>query len=194
MKSWSLIFRAAVGAILVSGVSTAARIAAVASLALMVSPAVAQAAGTVTGVTASPSPAVTGAEVAITVAGTGPCRVYVGFGDKQKAALLSLLPGTVRHVYAAPGKYVIKTFTYTSGSEPDTLSRCGGFADMELVVNPAVKSKALAPDKVKVSSGAVSGVGAVANPAPGAGGAESNDRLRARAGGTPTPTPTKTVR
>lgn len=121
------------------------RLAAVASLALLVSPAVGQAAGTVTGVTASPSPAVAGAEVAITVTGTGPCRVYVSFGDKQKAALLSLLPGTVKHAYAAPGKYVIKTFTYTSGSETDVLSRCGGFADMELVVNPAGRSRVMAP-------------------------------------------------
>jgi hypothetical protein len=61
---------------------------------------------------------------------------------------------------------------------------------MELVVNPAGRSKVFAPDKVKVSSGAVSGVSAVGNPAPGAGGAESPAALRARSGATtPTPTP-----
>jgi len=148
-----------------------------------------EAAGTVTGISATPSPAAAGVEVAIKVEGTGGCRVYVDFGDKQKAALLSLLPGTVKHVYAAPKKYVIKTFTYTSGSEPDALSRCGGFADMELVVNPAGRSKVFAPDKVKASSGAAPGVGAVVNPAPGAGGAESPAAVRLRSS-TPTPTPT----
>ena len=164
-----------------------------------------EAAGTVTGVSAAPSPASAGAEVAVTVAGTGPCQVYLDFGDKQKAAHMKLLPGTVKHVYARPGTYVIKTFTYTSGNQPPGLSRCGGFADMELVVNPSGRSKAFAPagkaaggaavpDKaapvsasghVKVLSGPVAGAGGVSNPAPAAAGGDSQSRIRT----TPTPTP-----
>jgi hypothetical protein len=181
------------------------------------------AAGSVTGVSAVPSPAAAGSEVAITLAGTGPCQVYLDFGDKQKAAHLKLLPGTVKHAYARPGTYVIRTFTYTSGNEPPGLSRCGGFADMELVVNPAGRSKVFAPggsaagtgaaapaqdrkiqtvgvlpadkptstpdsSQLKGSSGAIQGVGGVANPVPAAGGAAAGNTLRARSG-TPTPTP-----
>jgi len=152
-----------------------------------------EAAGTVTGVSAAPSPASAGAEVAVTVAGTGPCQVYLDFGDKQKAAHLKQLPGTVKHVYARPGTYVIKTFTYTSGNQPPGLSRCGGFADMELVVKAAAASRSLVPAsrQIKTVAGAPPGVGKVSNPAPSAGGAEAEPIGTVRAsGGTATPTPT----
>ncbi len=103
---------------------------------LVVLPSVLEAAGTVTGISASPSPATAGSEVAVTVTATGPCQVYVDFGDKTKSAHLLAFPGTVKHAYAAAGKFVLRTFSYTSGNEAPGLSRCGGFADMELVVNP----------------------------------------------------------
>lgn len=171
-----------------------------------------EAAGTVTGMSATPSPASAGSEVAITVAGTGPCQVYVDFGDMQKAAHLKLLPGTVKHVYARPGTHVIRTFTYTSGNEPTGLSKCGGFADMELVVNAPGRSKAFAPagraasaasapvklpptptpGGVTALQGAPPGVGKVSNPAPSSGGAaaEPSEAMRTSPGkATPTPTP-----
>jgi len=179
--------------------------------------AVALGAGSVTGVSAVPSPATAGAGVDVTLSGTGPCQIYLDFGDKAKPAHLKLLPGTVKHVYARPGTYVIRTFTYTAGNEAPGLSRCGGFADMELVVNPAGRSKAIAPGgraasaasaAVKLPStsapagitvlrGAPSGVGKVSNPAPSAGGAaaETSGTMRRSAGKatrTPTPTPTPT--
>lgn len=155
-----------------------------------------EAAGTVTGVSAAPSPASAGAEVAVTVGGTGPCQVYLDFGDKQKPAHLKLLPGTVKHVYARSGTYVIRTFTYTSGNQPPGLSRCGGFADMELVVNPSGRSKAFAPasGQIKVLPGAPSGVDKVGNPSPSGGGAPAEPAGTMRTSGgkaTPTPTPAR---
>jgi hypothetical protein len=137
--------------------------------------------------------------VTITVTSTGPCAVYVDFGDKQKAARLSL-PSTVKHVYAGAGKYVIRTFTYTSGSEAPGLSRCGGFADMELVVNPKPAVRALAPGgKIAPIAAPPSGSLKVANPAPSGGGAAAEPSEAARTFGgkvtpTRTPTPQKAVR
>lgn len=146
--------------------------------ALALAPALARGAGTLTGITASPAPATAGSEVAVTVTATGPCRTYVDFGDKTKAAQLTL-PGAVKHVYAAAGKYVLKTFSYASGNEPQGLSRCGGFADMELVVNAKVATRALAPGGLKVANPAPSGGGSAAESAPA--------RL-------PSPTPTKAAK
>lgn len=169
----------------------------VSMMAVLAAPALARAAGTLTGVTASPAPAVAGSEVTITVTSTGPCAVYVDFGDKQKAAHLSL-PSPVKHVYAAPGKYVIRTFAYTSGNEAPGLSRCGGFADMELVVKAA--APVIAPNRNFVPpAGASSGVSKVTNPAPSGGGATAEPSGATRTLGgkvapTPTATPTKMVR
>ncbi len=115
-------------------------------LALALAPALARAAGTVTGISASPSPATAGSEVSVTVTATGPCQVWVDFGDKTKAGQLSSFPGTLKHTYASAGKFVLRTFSYTSGNEPPGLSRCGGFADMELVVNPKPATRILAPN------------------------------------------------
>lgn len=166
-------------------------LAVMASLAVLVSSAVAEAAGSLTGVTASPAPATAGAEVAITVTSSGPCQVYVDFGDKQKAAHLSLPAGAVKHVYAAPGKYVIRTFTYTSGNEPVGLSRCGGFADMELVVNAKPVARVVAPNRNLVAPAAApSGFSKVTNPAPSGGGATAQSVAERH----PSPTPTKAAK
>jgi hypothetical protein len=155
------------------------------------------AAGSVTGISASPSPATAGSKVFVTLTATGPCQVYVDFGDKTKAAHLSQYPATVPHVYAAAGKYVLRTFAYTSGNDAPGLSRCGGFADMELVVNPKPAVKALRPaQQLSPAAAPAAGTSKVTNPAPASGGSPAEPVSRARrAGGatvrtaTPTPTP-----
>lgn len=114
------------------------------SLAALV-PAAAEATGSITGVSANPSPAAAGAEVTITLAGSGACQTYVTFGDNQKSARLTQLPATVKHTYPSAGKFVIRSLSYRSGNEAPGLSPCGGFADMALTVNAKAQSKALAP-------------------------------------------------
>jgi hypothetical protein len=157
----------------------------------VLAPSVLHAAGTVTGITASPSPASVGSEVSVVVTATGPCQVYVDFGDKTKAGHLSQYPGTLKHAYTAAGKYVLRTFAYTSGSEAPGLSRCSGFADMELVVNPKPPTRALAPNRnLHPSASAPSGVSKVTNPAPSGGGAAPESV----ADRSPSPTPTKAAK
>lgn len=166
-------------------------------------PAAAEATGSITGVSSNPSPAAAGAEVTITLAGSGTCQTYVTFGDNQKSARLTQLPATVKHTYAAPGKYVIRSLSYRSGNEAPGLSPCGGFADMELTVNAKAQSKAHAPkgSAAVTGPGAPSGVNAgpnlsfqkieVAQPAAKS---AAQDNWQTSQQTTPSPTPTKTAK
>jgi hypothetical protein len=123
---------------------------------LFASPAVVEAAGTINGVSATPSPATAGHEVTISVTGSGSCQALVIFGDNQKSLVLTQLPApSVKHVYAAPGSYVIRVISRPRmGNEPPGLSPCSGFADMALTVKAsATRMAAPAVPPVKSSSG-----------------------------------------
>lgn len=53
------------------------------------------------------SPAEPRTPVAITLEGTGACRLTLDFGDGNNQELRGSLPATVRHTYALPGRYTI---------------------------------------------------------------------------------------
>jgi hypothetical protein len=61
----------------------------------------------ITDLTLTPSPAVTGQAVTMTIAGTGTCGYKIDFGDGNSEDRSKLLPDRVFHVYGAAGTYTI---------------------------------------------------------------------------------------
>ncbi|HEY3348691.1 MAG TPA: hypothetical protein VGM13_02855, partial [Thermoanaerobaculia bacterium] len=106
-------------------------------LAVLAAPAILEAAGTVTGISASPSPAAAGQNVVVVVQGSGDCQATVDFGDGPPGAKLVKLPATFSHVYSAPKEYVLRVYSYRDGSQAPGLSPCGGTADTSLTVKSA---------------------------------------------------------
>lgn len=131
-----------------------------AALILFIGPGLVEGTGTITGVSASPSPATAGHEVTISVTGGGSCQALVVFGDSQKSVVLTLLPApSVKHIYAAPGSYVIRVMARPrEGNEAPGLSPCSGFADMALTVK-ASATRMAAPAVPTVKSGSGPSVG-----------------------------------
>lgn len=84
-------------------------------------------AGTITGLTTTPSPAQVGQSVTITVVGTGPCGgLALAFGDGGSTGVTGSLPLTTTHTYASAGQF---TLTATE------VNNCMGFASTNLAVN-----------------------------------------------------------
>jgi len=79
----------------------------------------------VTDLTLTPSPAVTGQSVTMTVAGMGTCSYKIDFGDGNTEERSKPLPDRVYHVYGASGPYTI--VVTGSGS-------CSGRANRDLEV------------------------------------------------------------
>jgi len=79
----------------------------------------------ITDLTLTPSPAVTGQSVTMTIAGTGTCSYKIDFGDGNSEERSKALPDRVYHVYGAPGTYTV----VVTGSGP-----CGGRAPRDLEV------------------------------------------------------------
>jgi hypothetical protein len=61
----------------------------------------------ITGLTIDPEPAAVGRAVTIVVEGAGTCGYRILFGDGNHEDRSKMLPDRVRHVYNAPGTYVI---------------------------------------------------------------------------------------
>jgi hypothetical protein len=96
-------------------------------LALLVLVPLAAAAGTITGLTANPSPATKNSPVTITVQGTGACKaLQLSFGDGTGTALeAESFPKTIQHTYAQTGTFSIQA---------QGLTKCDGVASVRLTV------------------------------------------------------------
>jgi hypothetical protein len=58
-------------------------------------------------VTAGPTPAAPGQPVRLTIAGSGACAFTIDSGDGNWDSRSMTLPGSLRHVYSAPGFYTV---------------------------------------------------------------------------------------
>ena len=61
----------------------------------------------ITGVTAAPTPAVTRQPVRLNIDGSGTCALTIEYGDGNTDSRSMTLPGSLRHVYSAPGFYTV---------------------------------------------------------------------------------------
>ena len=72
------------------------------------------------GVSARPTPARPGQPVRLILDGSGACAFTIDYGDGNSDSRSMTLPGSLRHVYSAPGSYTVVIF-------PDD-SQCRGSA------------------------------------------------------------------
>jgi hypothetical protein len=79
----------------------------------------------ITGIRIDPEPATAGRAVTIVVEGAGTCGYRIQFGDGNHEDRSKGLPDTLRHVYNAPGTYVIVA---------EAAGRCEGRAERSLDV------------------------------------------------------------
>lgn len=63
--------------------------------------------GRIARVTAGPTPAVPGRPVRLTIDGSGACAFTIDYGDGTWDSRSMTLPGSLRHVYSAPGSYTV---------------------------------------------------------------------------------------
>ena len=61
----------------------------------------------ITGVTAAPTPAASRQPVRLNIDGSGACAFTIEYGDGNTDSRSMTLPGSLRHVYSAPGFYTV---------------------------------------------------------------------------------------
>jgi hypothetical protein len=61
----------------------------------------------ITGVTAAPTPAASRQPVRLNIDGSGACAFTIEYGDSHTDSRSMTLPGSLRHVYSAPGFYTV---------------------------------------------------------------------------------------
>jgi PKD repeat protein len=77
-------------------------------------------------VSAAPTPATRREPVTLTVDGTGTCAFTIDYGDGNSDSRTMSLPGSLRHVYSAPGLYTVVV------APADSLCAGGGRLDFEV--------------------------------------------------------------
>jgi len=105
-------------------------------------PASAHAAGSVVGISASPSPAVTGQAVTFTILGSGGCEfsVVYGRGEPSEHRAAAQLPYTFTKAFRAAGIYLVTVKPREPSANP-----CQGDATIALTVDPPTSAQTAPP-------------------------------------------------